>query len=76
MTTSSCGEASFSNPIPARGVRVHWEDLPPEIRAAFEERLGGRVVEAVTQPTGFSPGLAARLRLEDVDGLHPHEPWT
>ena len=65
MTTSSCGEASFSNPIPARGVRVHWEDLPPEIRAAFEERLGGRVIEAITQPTGFSPGLAARLRVED-----------
>lgn len=28
-------------------------------------RLGGRVVEAVTQPGGFSPGLAARLRLDD-----------
>src|SRR5207253_7660956 len=131
MTTSSCGEASFSNPVPARGVRVHWEDLPPEIRAAFEERLGGRVIEAITQPTGFSPGLAARLRVEDgrrfflkpctrrriqirrastgvrrvlsrrcpgtrrcrhfcgaatrragslcfedIDGRHPHEPWT
>lgn len=27
--------------------------------------MGARVVEAVTQPSGFSPGLAARLRLED-----------
>ena len=27
--------------------------------------MGGRVVEAVTQPGGFSPGLAARLRLGD-----------
>ena len=27
--------------------------------------MGARVVEAVTQPTGFSPGLAARLHLED-----------
>lgn len=27
--------------------------------------MGGRVVEAVTQPHGFSPGLAARLRLDD-----------
>jgi Phosphotransferase enzyme family len=35
------------------------------VRAAFERRLGARVVEAVTQPQGFSPGLAARLRLED-----------
>jgi len=116
----------------AEGVRRHWEDLPHEVRSAIEERLGARVVEATTQPTGFSPGLAARLRLddgrrafvkavsaeanpdtpnihrrearilsampaaapvprlqwtyddrgwvalclEDVDGRHPHEPWT
>ena len=33
--------------------------------AEVEARLGGRVVEAVTQPTGFSPGLAVRLRLAD-----------
>ena len=102
------------------------------MRAVFERRLGARVVEAVTQPSGFSPGLAARVRLEDgrrvflkavseeanpdtpdihrrearilaalpatapiarllwtyddmgwvalcledVDGRHPHEPWT
>ena len=35
------------------------------MRDAIEERIGGRVVEAVTQRGGFSPGLAARLRLED-----------
>jgi aminoglycoside phosphotransferase (APT) family kinase protein len=35
------------------------------VRAALEQRLGAPVVEAVTQPQGFSPGLAARLRLED-----------
>ena len=46
-------------------MRVHWDDIPHDVRAAFEERLGGRVVEAVTQPGGFSPGLAARLRLDD-----------
>jgi aminoglycoside phosphotransferase (APT) family kinase protein len=46
-------------------VRVHWDDLPPEVRAAFERRLGASVVEAVTQRGGFSPGLAARLRLSD-----------
>lgn len=111
---------------------MHWNDLPREVRAALERRLGARVVEAVTQPGGFSPGLAARLLLddrrrvflkavheaanpdtpdihrrearivaalppsapvprllwsydqdgwvalcfEDVDGRHPHEPWT
>jgi hypothetical protein len=32
------------------------------VRRAIEERIGGTVVEAVTQPGGFSPGLAARLR--------------
>jgi aminoglycoside phosphotransferase (APT) family kinase protein len=30
-----------------------------------EERLGGQVVEAATQPSGFSPGLAVRVRLGD-----------
>jgi aminoglycoside phosphotransferase (APT) family kinase protein len=35
------------------------------LRDTIERRLGGRVVEALTQPGGFSPGLAARLRLDD-----------
>lgn len=55
---------SSSNP-PAEGVRVNWEELPPEVRAALERRLGSPVVSAITQPKGFSPGLAARLVLED-----------
>lgn len=46
-------------------MRLHWEQLPEQIRAAIEERIGGHVVEAVTQPGGFSPGLAARLRIAD-----------
>ncbi len=46
-------------------MRVHWKDLPRDVRAALEERLGSRVVQATTQPMGFSPGLAARLVLED-----------
>jgi aminoglycoside phosphotransferase (APT) family kinase protein len=53
------------NPPPAAGVRVHWEQLPDWVRRTIETRLGGDVVEAVTQPGGFSPGLAARLRLND-----------
>jgi aminoglycoside phosphotransferase (APT) family kinase protein len=113
-------------------VRVHWDELPADVRSGLEERMAGRVVEAVTQPHGFSPGLAARIRLhdgrrvfvkavsaeanpdspdihrrearvlaampvsapvprllwtydrapwvalglEDIDGRHPHEPWT
>jgi aminoglycoside phosphotransferase (APT) family kinase protein len=107
-------------------------DLPSDVRGRLEHRLGSTVVEAVTQPTGFSPGVASRLLLadgrrvflkavhesanpdspdiyrreaevvaalpaaapvpafhwsfdeqgwvalcfEDVDGRHPHEPWT
>lgn len=53
------------NPPPAQGVRVHWEQLPEPVRSAIEMRLAARVVQAVTQPGGFSPGLAARLRLDD-----------
>jgi aminoglycoside phosphotransferase (APT) family kinase protein len=50
---------------PARGERLAWEGLPDDVRGAIEERLGSTVVSAETQPGGFSPGLAARLRLRD-----------
>lgn len=50
---------------PARGERLAWEALPEHVRDGIEERLGSRVVAAETQPGGFSPGLAARLRLAD-----------
>jgi len=52
---------SSSSPPPAEGVRVHWEQLPPFVRREVEERIGERVVRSITQPGGFSPGLAARL---------------
>jgi aminoglycoside phosphotransferase (APT) family kinase protein len=50
---------------PAVGVRRDWSELPPRIRAAVETRLGSPVVLAATQPGGFSPGVAARLRTAD-----------
>jgi len=56
---------SSSNPPPAEGVRVHWAQLPTAVKRAIEERIGGTVVEAITQPGGFSPGLAARVRTSD-----------
>jgi phosphotransferase family enzyme len=56
---------SSSSPPPAEGVRVDWNDLPGVVRRAIEDRVGGRVVEAVTQRNGFSPGLAARIRTSD-----------
>jgi aminoglycoside phosphotransferase (APT) family kinase protein len=50
---------------PASGVRQSWEDLPAPVRLAVEEVCGAAVVEAVTQPGGFSPGVAARVRCAD-----------
>lgn len=49
----------------ARGVRPAWADVPGWLRQEVESLLGGRVAAAETQPGGFSPGLAARLRLAD-----------
>ncbi|KAA9381975.1 aminoglycoside phosphotransferase family protein [Microbispora cellulosiformans] len=51
------------SPPPAEGVRIPWSAVPEELRLAVERHLGDRVAEAVTQPGGFSPGVAARLRL-------------
>ncbi|MCC3776558.1 aminoglycoside phosphotransferase family protein [Streptomyces sp. UNOB3_S3] len=50
---------------PASGVRRPWADLPPTVRRALEDALGARVVEAHSQSGGFSPGVAARVRLAD-----------
>jgi len=49
----------------ATGERLHWDQLPEAIRHVLEARLGSVVTESVTQPGGFSPGVAARLRLAD-----------
>jgi aminoglycoside phosphotransferase (APT) family kinase protein len=56
-------------PPPAEGVRLDWRDLPERVRAAVEDWLGSAVVSATTQPTGFSPGVAARLRTARGDRL-------
>ena len=52
-------------PPPDRGVRLDWSDMPSRVRSEIERWLGGAVVGAVTQPTGFSPGVAARLTADD-----------
>ncbi|WP_436491887.1 aminoglycoside phosphotransferase [Actinokineospora sp. HUAS TT18] len=49
----------------ASGNRLAWHEVPAPVRAAIESGLGSPVVTADTQPGGFSPGLAARLRLAD-----------
>jgi len=50
---------------PAQGARIPWEAVPAGVREAVETALGARIVGSATQPGGFSPGVAARLRLED-----------
>ncbi|MDA0632492.1 phosphotransferase [Nonomuraea sp. MCN248] len=52
-----------TNP-PATGTRVPWLDVHPRVRAAVGDFLGGRVVDAVTQDGGFSPGAAVRVRAD------------
>ena len=52
-------------PPPDRGVRLDWGEMPQRVRIEVERWLGARVVDAVTQPTGFSPGVAARLTTGD-----------
>ncbi|WP_203924975.1 phosphotransferase [Rugosimonospora africana] len=47
----------------ASGVRIGWADLPERVRSAVEGIIGGgAVVEARSQPGGFSPGTADRVR--------------
>jgi len=45
--------------------RLAWHDLPVAVRAGIEDVLGGRVVEAVSQSGGFSPGSADRVVTAD-----------
>jgi hypothetical protein len=56
---------SQTAPPPAAGQRLPWSAIPEGLRAEVERQLGGRVTDAVTQPGGFSPGVAARVVLED-----------
>ena len=50
---------------PAEGARVAWHNVPRPVRAEIERVCGARVTEAETQPGGFSPGVAARVRCAD-----------
>jgi hypothetical protein len=45
--------------------KLAWHDLPPGLRERIEQELGGRVVEALVQPTGFTPGAPLRVRTDD-----------
>lgn len=41
--------------------RLAWHDIAVSVRAQIEDVLGGPVVEAVSQPGGYSPGSADRV---------------
>ena len=56
---------SDRQPPPDRGARLDWTAIPRRVRAEVDHWLGSRVVSAITQPTGFSPGVAARLTADD-----------
>jgi hypothetical protein len=45
--------------------RLRWSDLPVTIRGEVEETPGACVIEARSEPGGYSPSLAARCRLDD-----------
>lgn len=49
----------------AEGNRVEWASLPASVQASIERVIGSPVVRARTQPGGFSPGVASRLRCAD-----------
>src|SRR4051794_26902709 len=49
----------------ATGVRVAYDALPPPVRDWVDTTLASPVVQAQTQPGGFSPGVAARLVCAD-----------
>jgi len=51
------------------GTRVPWERVPQGVRASIEDHLHARVEAAYSQRHGFSPALAARLRLADGRGV-------
>jgi len=56
-------------PPPAEGVRLEWAAVPGRVRAALERWAGSVVVGADSQRSGFSPGVAARLRFKDGQRL-------
>lgn len=49
----------------AEGERRSWSELPNSLRDALERHLGSRVRHAISEPGGFSPGVASRLELSD-----------
>ncbi|TDD88333.1 aminoglycoside phosphotransferase, partial [Actinomadura darangshiensis] len=60
MTSPATGAAAGT------AVRPRWDQLPAPLREHLTARLGD-ITQAQVQTGGFTPGLAARLRLADGD---------
>ena len=56
-------------PFAATAVRPTWAELPAHVRRLVEQRLGGTVVDAISQGSGYTPGFASRLTLADGSGV-------
>ncbi|WP_110182521.1 phosphotransferase family protein [Nocardioides solisilvae] len=55
----------YPAPPDATARRLHWQFLPPGVRAWVERRCGSPVVEALSQDAGFTPGFASVLVCAD-----------
>ena len=58
-------DPTAKNAPPASGVRLDWMDLPGHLQETIERWLGSRVTSSLSQTSGFSPGVAARLTTAD-----------
>lgn len=54
-------------PLGFTAIRPSWAELPASLRDSITSHLGSDVVTADVQGGGFTPGVAARLRLADDD---------
>ncbi|MBA2573517.1 MAG: phosphotransferase [Nocardioidaceae bacterium] len=52
-------------PVRATARRPQWRDLPPGVRELISDTVGAAVVAAQSTGTGFTPGFASRLELDD-----------
>ncbi|WP_221360194.1 phosphotransferase family protein [Streptomyces beigongshangae] len=65
-SAATTGVPAATTGVPAAaGVRLDWWAVPDGVRSQVEASLGSPVENAVTQAGGFSPGVAARMRLVD-----------
>ena len=55
----------YPAPHGATARRLEWPFLPANLRAYIERKCGSRVLEAISQTSGFTPGFASVLVCED-----------